>query len=326
MRSRLLTFPALSALLVGLVVPDLALAKKKADKEKEAAAEEVNLDEESSKDADKDKDADKEASSDGEEKKEGEEAASEGDGEKKEEASGSSDSAPSDSGADADKSPVEEKGKSYYFAGVRARAVVVPTFIIEAFGEGGQTVMGPQIGPEFAIRKDGFEYDFAITYTTYPMDRTPFKAPTDPDQAMELVESHIKVLYFSTDFLWGHQFSPVVSLLYGGSVGLGFVWGPLYRSQAYRNAQGGWSMCVGPNNPGGQAGYCAPDPQHGDKQHFGMYEEPSWSGGGDKPLIMPWLALQTGLRIKPHRRFVGRLDFGIGIGQVFFGIGADYGI
>jgi hypothetical protein len=322
MRSRFLTLSAFSALLVALVVPDLALAK---EKKKEAAAEEVNLDEEASSDSDK-KDADKEESSDGEEKKEGEEAASEGDGEKKEEASSASDSAPSDSGTDADKSPVEAKGKSYYFAGVRARAVVVPTFIIEAFGEGGQTVMGPQIGPEFAIRKDGFEYVFAITYTAYPMDRTPFKAPTDPDFAMELVESHIKVLYFTADFLWGHQFSPVVSLLYGGSAGLGFVWGPLYRSQAYRNPQGGWSMCVGPYNPGGQSGYCAPDPQHGDKQHFGMYEEPSWSGGGDKPLIMPWLALQTGLRIKPHRRFVGRLDVGIGIGQVFFGIGADYGL
>jgi hypothetical protein len=320
MRSRFLTLSALSALLVAVVVPDLAFAK---EKKKDAAAEEVNLDEESSSDSEK-KDADKEETSDGE-AKEGEESASEGDGEKKEESS-ASDSAPADSGGDADKSPVEAKGKSYYFAGIRARAIVVPTFIIEAFGDGGQTVMGPMIGPEFAIRKDGFEYDFAITYTTYPMDRTPFKAPTDPDQAMELVESHIKVLYFTTDFLWGHQFSPVVSLMYGGSAGLGFVWGPLYRSQAYRNAQGGWSMCVGPNNPGGPTGYCAPDPQHGDKQHFGMYEEPSWSGGGDKPLIMPWLALQMGLRIKPHRRFVGRLDFGIGIGQVFFGIGADYGL
>lgn len=320
MRSRLLTFPALSALLIAIAIPDLALAqKKKADKD--AAAEDVNLDEESS---DKDKDAEQEeGSSDGEEKKEGEEGASDGDGDQKDEAtSGSSDAAPSDSGSDADKSPVEEKGKSYYFAGVRARALVIPTFIIEAFGDGGQTVMGPQIGPEFAIRKDGFEYNFAITYSAYPMDRTPFKAPTDPDQAMELVESRIKVLYFTADFLWGHQFSPVVSLLYGGSAGLGFVWGPLYRSQAYRDGSG-WQMCRGPGNPSG--GYCDPDPQH-DPQHFGMYEEPSWSGGGDKPLIMPWLALQTGLRIKPHRRFVGRIDFGIGIGQVFFGIGADYGL
>jgi hypothetical protein len=264
-----------------------------------------------------------EKSSDAEEKKDGEESASEGDAEKGDE-SRASDATPSDSGSDADTSPVEAKGKSYYFVGVRARAVVVPTFIIEAFGDGGNTVMGPQIGPEFGIRKDGFEYDFAITYTAYPMDRTPFKAPTDPDVAMELVESRIKVLYFTADFLWGHQFSPVVSLLYGGSAGLGFVWGPLYRSQAYRNSSGVWVMCNGPRNPAN--GYCDPDPQHGDKQHFGMYEEPSWSGGGDKPLIMPWLALQTGLRIKPHRRFVGRFDFGIGIGQVFFGVGADYGL
>jgi hypothetical protein len=317
MRFRLLTLPAVSALLLAFAVPNLALAqKKKADKE--APAEEVNLDEES---ADKSKGTD----SEGEEKKEGEESAAEADGENKDEAAtASSDPAPSDSGSDADKSPVEEKGKSYYFAGIRARAIVVPTFIVEAFGDGGNTVMGPQIGPEFAIRKDGFEYNFAITYTAYPMDRTPFKAPTDPDQAMELVESRIKVLYFTADFLWGHQFSPVVSLLYGGSAGLGFVWGPLYRSQAYRGPGGAWQMCRGPGNPPG--GYCDPDPEHGDKQHFGMYEEPSWSGGGDKPLIMPWLALQTGLRIKPHRRFVGRIDFGIGLGQVFFGIGADYGL
>jgi hypothetical protein len=320
MRSRFLVLSASSALLVALFAPQLASAK---EKKKEAAAEEVNLDEEPGSDADK-KDAEKGDGGDGEEKKEGEESASEGDGEKKEESSGSSDAAPTDSGTSEDSSPEEAKGKSYYFVGARARANVIPTFIVEAFGDGGKTVMGPIIGGEFGIRKDGFEYDFAISYAAYPMGRTPFKAPADPDQAMELVESHIKVLYFSADFLWGHQFSPVVSLLYGGSVGLGFVWGPLYRSQAYRDRTGAWQMCRGPGNP--QGGYCDPDPEHGNKQHFGMYEEPSWSGGGDKPLIMPWLALQTGLRIKPHRRFVGRLDFGIGIGQVFFGIGADYGL
>jgi hypothetical protein len=312
MRSRFLALSALSAVCVTLAVPELALAQKK-KAEKEAAAEDVNLEEASS---DKDEAGAKEDS--GEEK----EAEPSG-GEKEEAAPASSEPSPSDSGSDADKSPVEEKGKTYYFAGVRARALVVPSFIIEAFGDGGETVMGPQIGPEFSIRKDGFEYAFAVTYNAYPMDRTPFKAPTDPDQAMELVESRIKVLYFTADFLWGHEFSPVVSLLYGGSVGLGFVWGPLYRSQAYR-INGGWQMCRGPGNP--QGGYCETDPEHGNKQHFGMYEEPSWSGGGDKPLIMPWLALQTGLRIKPHRRFVGRIDFGIGLGQVFFGIGADYGL
>jgi len=300
---------ALPVLVAALAVPDLGFAKPK---EKEPAAEEVSLDEESKKD---------EAASEGEEGSS--ESKSEGD-EKKESVSSEIAQEAADEGAAKDSSPEEEKGKSYYFVGLRLRANVVPTFIIEAFGDGGETVMGPMIGPEFIIRRDGFEYAFAITYTGYPMDWTPFKAPADPDIAMELVKSEIKVLYFTADFMWGHQFSPVVSLMYGGSAGLGFVWGPLYRSQAYPTASGGWERCTGPGTP--NASYCAPDPQHGENQHFGDYTEPSWFDGGDKPAIMPWLALQMSLRIKPHRRFVGRLDFGVGIGQVFFGLGADYGL
>jgi hypothetical protein len=316
MRKSFFSFPAVLALVAAFLVPDLGLAKPKKGEDKEAAAEEVKLDEEEGEGKKEEGSSEgEESASDSEEKKEGEES-------KEEDASGG-ESTPDRPEREAS-SPVEKKGQSYYFVGLRARAIVVPTFIIEAFGDGGQTVMGPMIGPEFGIRRDGFEYDFAITYTSYPMERTPFKAPTDPDVAMELVESQIKVLYFTADFMWGHQFSPIVSLMYGGSAGLGFVWGPLYRSQAYRTPSGGWAMCNGPNNPGG--GYCEPDPQHGDKQHFGNYQEPSWFGGGDKPAIMPWLALQMGLRIKPHRRFVGRLDFGIGIGQVFFGLGLDYGL
>jgi len=310
----LIRLPTLAALLVAaLAVPDLGFAKPK--KEKEPAAEEVSLDEESKDEPKKDEAA------------EGEQGSAEGEGdgeEKKEEPSKEIAQEAAEEGAAKDSSPEEEKGKTYYFAGLRARANVVPTFIIEAFGDGGQTVMGPMIGPEFIIRRDGFEYAFAITYTGYPMDWTPFKAPTDPDIAMELVKSQIKVLYFTADFMWGHQFSPVVSLMYGGSAGLGVVWGPLYRSQAYPLPGGGWAHCTGPSTP--NASYCAPDPQHGQNQHYGDYQEPSWFDGGDKPAIMPWLALQMGLRIKPHRRFVGRLDFGIGIGQIFFGIGADYGL
>ena len=38
------------------------------------------------------------------------------------------------------------------------------------------------------------------------------------------------------------------------------------------------------------------------------------------------LALQTGLRYKPHKKFVGRLDLGLGLSGFFLGVGADYGI
>ena len=107
--------------------------------------------------------------------------------EKKEDCETSADAAGDAGGADT--AIAEAPGKSYYFVGARLRAVLIPSFIIEAFGEGGQTVVAPMFGPEFAIRRDGFEYNFALSYTAYPMDRTPFKSRRSAP-AMELVRAH----------------------------------------------------------------------------------------------------------------------------------------
>jgi hypothetical protein len=306
-----------------------ASADAKPKKSKEAPAEEVSLDEESSS-------GDKKKSGKDEEKESGEEAASSEEGagseeakegeEKSEEESSGEAAAPADSGTD-DGSPVEDPKKTYYFVGARLRMVVVPAFIIEAFGDGGEPVIGPSFGPEFAIRKDGFEWIFAASYTAYPMQDVPFKAPADPPQAMELVTSELKVLYLTADFYWSKEFSPQFQFLYGGGGGLGIVWGSLYRSQAYP-VGGGWEYCPGPPTmamPGPSPEYCAPDPEH-DPQHYPPYEEPNWFDGGSKPVIMPWLNLQAGLRFKPHRAFAARFDVGIGLGQIFVGLGADYGL
>lgn len=298
-----------------------AEAKKK---KKEPPAEEVQLDEDESskKKAEEEKPLDEE--------KPPEEAApaeESGDGDKEKKEEESSDSA---SGADGgDNSPVEESGKTYYFVGARLRGLLIPTFMIEAFGEGGKTVIAPNFGPEFIIRKDGFEWNLAITYTSYVMSHTPFKAPDDPQQAMELVDAHLKVLYFQGEALWGKQFSPQIGVQYGFGFGLGIVWGPLYREQAYPVGSG-WEYCGHPPtamSPPIQVEYCVPDETLGtDPQHYAGYEEPSWSDGGSKPIVFPWLSLQTGLRFKPTKHFAGRLDVGIGFGQVFFGLGGDYGL
>jgi hypothetical protein len=101
--------------------------------------------------------------------------------------------------------------------------------------------------------------------------------------------------------------------------GLGIVWGPLYRNQAYPDASGKYQKCVGVGNP--RADYCG-----GDNDHYGNYEEKGWADGGSKPSVFPWLALQTGLRYKPHRNFVARLDAGFGLSGFFLGLGADYGL
>jgi hypothetical protein len=261
------------------------------------------------------------------EKEETEEgAAAEGDAESSEEPAAETDAADdskgavSDAKADALTSPKEDKGVTYRFVGLRYRGLIVPKFMQSLFGaDGGTTVYAHNIGPEFVIRKDNFEYDFSLTYTSYAFDPTPFKAATDGEDAWELVESHIKVLYLGADFLWSKPLNEQWALNYGVGAGLGIVWGDLKRVQAYKDANGDYQPCVAEGNP--NPAYCG-----GDNDHYGDYTEPSWADGGSKPIVFPWLAVQAGVRFKPHRNVQARLDAGIAVGHVFFGLAADYGL
>jgi len=209
--------------------------------------------------------------------------------------------------------------------GLRYRGIIVPTFMMNIFGSGGTTILANGIGPEFVIRKDNFEYEFSLMYTGYGMDPTPFKAKSDGPDAWEIVQSKIKVLYLTADFDWTHNFKPEFGINYGFGAGIGFVWGPLYRTQAYPGPGAnpdtgeGFLPCTAPGNPNGA--YCG-----NDNTHYNGYTEPNWANGGSKPIIFPWLAVQTGLRWKPHRNFIGRLDLGFSTSGPFFGIGADYGL
>ena len=215
-------------------------------------------------------------------------------------------------------SPVEAAGKTYQFVGARYRAIIVPKFVIGLFADGGTTVVAHSGGVEFGIRRDNFEYDFGLWLAGYGMDPTPFKSTSDGPDAWELVESKIKVLYLTADFLWSHPFSPEVALNYGMGAGIGLVFGPLYRNQAYPTGGDNYARCTAPGSP---HPYCG-----NDNKHYNNFEEPSWADGGSKPILFPWIAAQTGLRYKPHRRFVGRLDVGFGLSGFFLGVGADYGI
>lgn len=222
------------------------------------------------------------------------------------------------------KSPVEKPGETYYFAGLRYRGIILPKFMMNMFADGGTTVYVNGFGAEFGIRKDGFEFLPAIWYADYGMDPTPFKSKTDPPQAWELVESNLKVLFISADFLWSKPLNQQFAINYGAGAGFGFVFGDIIRNEAYPpNGQtpdsdgSGLVKCGNQRNVFG--GYCPNDGQYN-------FEEPSWTDGGSKPILFPWLVVQTGLRYKPHRRFVGRLDLGFGTSGFFFGLGANYGL
>jgi hypothetical protein len=135
------------------------------------------------------------------------------------------------------------------------------------------------------------------------------------------------VLYLTADFLWSHDFAPEFALNYGLGAGIGFVWGDLKRTQAYPGTGAnlstgdGFLPCAQPNDQRAPSGFCGTD-----NKHYGGYTEPSWSGGGSKPIVFPWLALQTGFRYKPHKNFIARFDAGFGTSGFFLGLGADYGL
>jgi len=222
-------------------------------------------------------------------------------------------------------SPIEDPNKTYHFVGLRYRHIIVPQFILGLFASGGSTVSVPSIGPEFVIRKGGFEYNLSVWYANYGMGLTKFKAKNDPPQSWEMVESKLHAVYLSADFLWSHEFSPEFALNYGMGAGLGVIFGNLYRTQARpKNAgdiNGEYVSCANNTDSSTGAGFCT-----NDNNHYNGYTEPSLVNGGSVPPVFPWLSIQTGLRYKPHHNFVARLDAGFGLSGFFLGVGADYGL
>ncbi|HEX3598259.1 MAG TPA: hypothetical protein VHU80_24295 [Polyangiaceae bacterium] len=227
-----------------------------------------------------------------------------------------------------DDSPVEEKGKTYRFIGARYRGIIFPKFLESAFASGGRTVYVNGVGPEFAIRRDGFEYDLSPWLAFYDMRDTAFKGSSDSDTAWELVSANLTLLYLTSDFLWSHSFSPEWSVNYGLGVGLGFVFGTLHRVQSYPTAPGqnpnDYAKCDGPGQPAAfpaTATYC-----DASNNHYANHSESSWANGGSKPNVFPWFVVQTGVRFKPSRTIAARLDLGFGTSGFFFGLGGDYGL
>ncbi len=221
-------------------------------------------------------------------------------------------------------SPIEEPGKTYHFVGLRYRGIIVPKFMMNLFGDGGRTVYNHAVGPEFTIRKDGFEYVFSLWYASYAMKPTPFKSSSDPELAWEIVESKLNSIFLTSDFLWSSELSPEFSLNYGMGAGFGIIFGDLIREQSYPvSGQPGdpydYEPCVAQGIP--DPNYCGTD-----NDHYNGFTEPSWADGGSKPIIFPWLVAQTGFRYKPHKNFAARLDAGFGTTGFFVGLAGNYGL
>jgi hypothetical protein len=222
----------------------------------------------------------------------------------------------------------EDPMKSYYFINLRFRDVIVPKFMINIFADGGATVNAFTFGPELTRRKDNFEIDFAVSYADYSMNPFLFKGHSDGPESYELVSSSMKLLYVTFDLLYDIPLDTNgrYSLLIGGGVGLGGVFGNLYRNQVFP-ADG---VSINPDDPRsarkcatpGSSAYC-----DASNDHYGSYSEPSWANGGSKPIIFPWISLpQVSLRIKPLKWLQTRVDTGFSLTGFFFGLSAGYAL
>jgi hypothetical protein len=219
--------------------------------------------------------------------------------------------------------------------------------MINLFAAGGTNVNAPSIGVEFISRRDHVEYELAGSYADYGMAPTIFRSKTDPQTSNELVASNLKLIFVTFDILYeiplerktdaaGNIRTGRFALLLGGGVGFAGVAGNLYRSQAYPlkggtaddNVPGQWGVCHGVGNPG-VGGFCGNNNGHfspGNDVTKG-YSEPSWAGGGSKPLLFPWIALpQISLRYKPIKQLETKLDAGFSTSGFFFGFSASYGL
>lgn len=210
-----------------------------------------------------------------------------------------------------------------YLIGARYRGILLPKFALNAFVDGGESVYVNGLGPELVIVTDDMEYNLSAWAAFYDMGPVAIKGSSDVEEAWEIVESDLTALYLTADFLWTSQLTSELDFTYGGSAGLGILWGNLLRTQAYLREGGqqgvasDYRACQGLDTP--DFTYCDDA-----NQHYAGYSEPHWLEGGARPVAYPWLSGQVGLRYQPSPRVVTRLDLGIGSSGLFFGLGADY--
>jgi hypothetical protein len=235
--------------------------------------------------------------------------------------------------------PYEDPHEGYYFVGAFFRHIFVPDFILKLFTDEAPGSNNTGAGIQLTYRKDNFDIVGSLWFAEWSING-PFRGSGDPDTDTEWIDSNLWTVMINATFLWSTPFNDIFALEYGVGLGVGLVIGDLHRTEAYPSAgpddpnvprRGGYSPCSGPGDPAGGF-YCEPgsgtraNPAESCGDGTGHYcKEQQWSGGGDVPNVVPWLAIpHLALRIKPIKQLMMRVEGGFGLG-FFVGASAEYG-
>lgn len=236
--------------------------------------------------------------------------------------------------------PREEEERAYYFIGLKYRGNVVPQFWQNVFINEGATFYSNAVAVEFEYRKNGFSIIPALGITEYatsgPMLILQKGRPASVAGNWALIDSSLKAVTGSVDFLWSKKFHKMFEFEFGFGVSIGATFGPLLINWVYPDAKGPYasedgtqrfSVCTEEDKPTGVAGCSKRDHSFASVAKLKGYEEPSWFNGGAKPSLLPNITLQPlGLRFKPVKQFVARLQMGWSLTGFWFGIGGSYGL
>jgi hypothetical protein len=233
------------------------------------------------------------------------------------------------------KEPEEGGGKGLHalWVGARFRGMIIPQFLMSAFGDGGATVFVP--GADVTLTKSMSAADvvFSLGYSSYGMGEVPFKLRGRPDTEYEILESDMHALLATAGITWNVPLDRggKLSLRLGANIGVGVVFaGGLYRTQAYPligspNDPASYVKCGGPNDPAGTFRYC--NQLDKDADHYDGYAEPSWFSGGARPLIFPWLTIpELGLAWRATPRVTVDFGLGLSLSGAMVSLGGRYGL
>ncbi len=203
----------------------------------------------------------------------------------------------------------EDPGTPLYSLGIRTRWIMIPEWLINAFGvdtthppnnDGSSLplISNVGIGPEFTYRKDGLDITAAIWYAGLGWDDPiSFKESGKNGNSWEVVTNELHAILISVDFIWSTAITDWFAITYGAGIGLGVPWGEIVRTEGTQ-ASDGTLPC--PNEENSGDAWCQSGEQYGEV----------W----DKLKVIPWINFLAGARFKPHRHFVIYVDGGFGIG------------
>lgn len=236
--------------------------------------------------------------------------------------------------------PGEVEGETYIFAGVLARALIIPSYPFEIANQvtyDFQVPINGAGGVYFNYRRNAFNVQLEVYYQGMEWEGF-VRDRGDPDSETEYIRSRLGVVFGYVGFGWAFDIAEWFAIELGFGLGIGGLVGDLFRQEATRDASGHWQACTGPSTT--PDAYCEspvemPNPSNGrlddDRIHGGTYQfrtgpNPFYFGPGGVPPMFATLDLpRLSFRFKPIHQIQIRIDTAFNVYGISLGASLGYG-